>query len=139
MKNEEGQNSSDSSLGTFMDALVKEFGPDFRWELAFAEFTDDMVKTLRAYGGIESLPADVVLYTHGDRTIDMFVVLDGEVDILLPSHLPQWPLCIPKVQRSFACRLLMEDTDTVANRSRLQRMKNRHIWQNASLRRSLAA
>ena len=85
MKNEEGQNSSDSSLGTFMDALVKEFGPDFRWELAFAEFTEDMVKTLQAYGSIESLPADVVLYTHGDRTIDMFVVLDGEVDILLPS------------------------------------------------------
>jgi thioredoxin reductase (NADPH) len=85
MKNENGQNPGDSALGAFMDALVKELGPDFRWQLAFAELTEDMVERLRTYGSVESLPAGVMLYTHGDRGIDMFVVLEGEVDILLPS------------------------------------------------------
>jgi len=31
------------------------------------------------------LQRGVMLYTHGDRGIDMFVVLEGEVDIFLPS------------------------------------------------------
>src|SRR3977135_417710 len=79
------QNERKPENATFADTLLKELGPDFRWELAFAELTEDMVERLRAYGSLESLPAGVMLYTHGDRGIDMFVVLEGEVDIFLPS------------------------------------------------------
>jgi thioredoxin reductase (NADPH) len=79
------QNEHKPENATFADTLLKELGPDFRWELAFAELTEDMVERLRAYGSLESLPAGVMLYTHGDRGIDMFVVIEGEVDIFLPS------------------------------------------------------
>jgi Cyclic nucleotide-binding domain len=40
---------------------------------------------LQAYGNQESFPAGAALYTHGDRKTDMFVVLEGEVEIYLPS------------------------------------------------------
>jgi thioredoxin reductase (NADPH) len=44
-----------------------------------------MVERLRPYGHEETFPADVRLYSFGDRQIDMFVVLEGGVDIFLPT------------------------------------------------------
>ena len=54
--------------------------PDFRPELAFPRLTEEMVERLRPYGREETLPADLLLFTQGDRQVDMFVVLDGEID-----------------------------------------------------------
>ncbi|HEX4065266.1 MAG TPA: hypothetical protein VHZ09_04515 [Acidobacteriaceae bacterium] len=48
---------------------------EFRSDLAFPILTEDMVQRLRSYGREESFPGGVTLYTHGDRNIDMFVVL----------------------------------------------------------------
>lgn len=59
--------------------------PDFRADLAFQKLTEDMVDRMRVYGREEILPADAVLFTHGDRKIDLFVVLEGEVDAALPA------------------------------------------------------
>jgi thioredoxin reductase (NADPH) len=58
--------------------------PDFRPDLAFAKLTDEMVERMRSYGREETVPANVPLFTHGERQVDMFVVLDGQVDISLP-------------------------------------------------------
>jgi thioredoxin reductase (NADPH) len=58
--------------------------PDFRPDLAFAKLTEEMVERMRSYGREETVPANVRLFTHGERQVDMFVVLDGEVDISLP-------------------------------------------------------
>lgn len=58
--------------------------PDFRPDLAFAKLTEEMVERMRSYGREETIPANVPLFTHGERQVDMFVVLDGEVDISLP-------------------------------------------------------
>jgi thioredoxin reductase (NADPH) len=60
--------------------------PDFRPELAFAKFTDDMVARLRLYGSEEEFPANALLFTYGQRQIDMFVVLDGEVEVTLQAE-----------------------------------------------------
>ena len=35
--------------------------------------------------GPRTLPANVPLFTQGERQVDMFVVLDGEVDVSLPA------------------------------------------------------
>ena len=59
--------------------------PDFRPDLAFPKLTEDMVERLRSYGREETFPANVPLFTHGERQVDMFVVLDGEVHISLPA------------------------------------------------------
>jgi thioredoxin reductase (NADPH) len=57
--------------------------PDFRPDLAFAKLTEDMVKRMGFYGREEIFPANVPLFTHGERQVDMFVVLDGQVDVSL--------------------------------------------------------
>jgi thioredoxin reductase (NADPH) len=61
-------------------------GPEIRYDLAFPVLTEDMVQRLKAYGEEESFPGNVTLYTHGDRQIDMFVVLNGGVDVYLPAQ-----------------------------------------------------
>jgi thioredoxin reductase (NADPH) len=60
--------------------------PDFRPDLAFPKLTEDMVQRLRAYGREESFPAGTTLFTHRDRAVDMFVVLDGEIEIRLQAE-----------------------------------------------------
>jgi thioredoxin reductase (NADPH) len=59
--------------------------PDFRPELAFPHLTEEMVERLRSYGREEIFPANQPLFTRGERQVDMFVVLDGEVSISLPT------------------------------------------------------
>jgi thioredoxin reductase (NADPH) len=43
-----------------------------------------MIERIGPYGREETFPANVPLFTHGERQVDMFVVLDGQVDISLP-------------------------------------------------------
>jgi thioredoxin reductase (NADPH) len=57
--------------------------PDFRPDLAYPKLTEEMVERLRAYGSEESFPANAPLFTHGERQVDMFVILDGDIDISL--------------------------------------------------------
>jgi thioredoxin reductase (NADPH) len=59
--------------------------PDFRPDLAFPKLTDDMLTRLRPYGQEQTFAANVALFTHGERQVDMFVVLEGQVDISLPA------------------------------------------------------
>jgi thioredoxin reductase (NADPH) len=58
---------------------------DFRRDLAFPKLSDEMVQRLQTYGSEQTVPANTTLYTQGDRDTDMFVVLDGGVDVLIPS------------------------------------------------------
>jgi thioredoxin reductase (NADPH) len=60
--------------------------PEFRPDLAFPKLNEQMLDRLRAYGHEEAFPADVVLFTFGDRQVDMFVVLDGEIEIALQAE-----------------------------------------------------
>ncbi len=59
--------------------------PDFRPDLAFPTLTAEMVERLRAYGHEQTFPANFLLFGHGARQVDMFVVLDGAIDICLPA------------------------------------------------------
>jgi thioredoxin reductase (NADPH) len=57
--------------------------PDFRADLAYEKLTAEMVERVRTYGQEESYPSGVVLFTHGDRKVDLFVVLEGQIDVSL--------------------------------------------------------
>ena len=59
--------------------------PEFRPDLAFQKLTEEMVERMRAYGREEGFPANAVLITHGQRKIDLLVVLEGEVHASLPA------------------------------------------------------
>jgi thioredoxin reductase (NADPH) len=60
--------------------------PDFRPDLAFPKLTEDMVERLRGYGREEKVAAGVTLFKQGARQVDMFVVLDGEIEISIPTE-----------------------------------------------------
>lgn len=76
----EAGNSAESYENT-----IDWLGVDFRQDLAFPTLTEDMVQRLRDYGSEEVFPANVTLYSYGDPQIDMFVILDGGVDIIVPA------------------------------------------------------
>ena len=59
--------------------------PDPRPDLAFPKLTEDMVERLRPYGEEETFPANIPLFNNGDRGANMFVVLDGQIDMSLPA------------------------------------------------------
>jgi thioredoxin reductase (NADPH) len=59
--------------------------PEFRPDLAYPRLTEEMVERLSSYGRVETFPADVLLFRQGERQVDMFVVLDGEIDVTLPA------------------------------------------------------
>jgi thioredoxin reductase (NADPH) len=49
--------------------------------VSFAGFSAARVKRLRRYGSEETLVGAAILFVRGDRDVDMFVVLDGELEI----------------------------------------------------------
>ncbi|MFC6644032.1 FAD-dependent oxidoreductase [Granulicella cerasi] len=59
--------------------------PEFREDLAFEKLTAEMLERMLAYGEQGTYPADTVLYTHGDREADMFVVIEGKLCVSLPG------------------------------------------------------
>ncbi|WP_260739378.1 cyclic nucleotide-binding domain-containing protein [Tunturiibacter lichenicola] len=84
---------------TSEDAAVKIRGrntPEFRRDLAFPAFTEDMLDRLRVYGQEENFPPNVTLYLHGEREIDLFVVLEGGIETSLPATVGE-----PKVIREY--------------------------------------
>src|SRR3984957_12541442 len=85
MQNVKQQIGLTNAVETSAETFFKPLDADFRWELAFPELTEDMIQRLRNYGKQESYPAGAVLYTPGDRKIDMFVVVEGVIEIVLPS------------------------------------------------------
>src|ERR1700723_168775 len=84
MENEHDQQEVLNSTESIASEMPAWLPIEFREELAFPTLTVEMVDRLKAYGTEESIPAGVTLYSSGDRQIDMFVILDGGVDITLP-------------------------------------------------------
>jgi thioredoxin reductase (NADPH) len=75
-----------SKTGTALEAdYMTWLGTTFRPELAYPKLSEDMIERLRSYGHEESFPADICLYSHGDRNLDLFIVLEGGIDVSLPD------------------------------------------------------
>ena len=55
--------------------------PPFNAELAFPYLTEEMVSRIERYGHKETFEAGVPLWTRGEREVDMFVVLEGTVEV----------------------------------------------------------
>jgi thioredoxin reductase (NADPH) len=52
----------------------------FRLEETFPKLSDEMIEAIRPFGEELELPAGQVLYQRGDRNVDFYVVLRGEVE-----------------------------------------------------------
>jgi thioredoxin reductase (NADPH) len=53
----------------------------FRPEMAYPYLTEEMVERLRGYGKEEAVAAEVVLWSQGQREVDLFVVLEGLIEV----------------------------------------------------------
>jgi thioredoxin reductase (NADPH) len=51
----------------------------------FPVLTPELIERVMAYGAAEFAPAGVTLYERGDREVDFFVVLEGQIEVLNPS------------------------------------------------------
>jgi thioredoxin reductase (NADPH) len=85
MTNPNDQLGPNDDAQLIISTTVQSITADFRRDLAFPTLPEEMVQRLESYGSEEIVPANTTLYTRGDRNTDMFVVLDGEIHVLLPS------------------------------------------------------
>jgi thioredoxin reductase (NADPH) len=79
-----GQFDSGHNTQSNVPTSTQEITADFRRDLAFPTLSEEMVQRLMSYGREEIVPQGAILYTPGDRNTDMFVMLDGGVDVWLP-------------------------------------------------------
>ena len=63
------------------DTSVPNLAPPFRPEMAFPYLTEDMLSRLENYGYRQNCPAGTALWTRGQREVDMFVVIEGTIDV----------------------------------------------------------
>lgn len=55
--------------------------PYAREEQTFPRLTDDQVARAKPFGVVEALQANTVLFERGERTVDFFIVLTGNIEI----------------------------------------------------------
>jgi len=60
--------------------------PDAREAQTFPVLTPEQMRRIAAYGAAEDAPAGATLYARGQRGVDFFLVLEGEVEVLDPSR-----------------------------------------------------
>jgi thioredoxin reductase (NADPH) len=65
----------------FRAAVTPSNCPPFRPELAFPSLTDGMIERLSAYGEEETSAASTILFDLGECQVDMFVVLEGSIEV----------------------------------------------------------
>ena len=70
-----------SLIDDLKDAVNVANVPSFRPEMAFPYLTEEMVGRLRAYGDEQTVAANTILFRRGDREVDLFVVLDGSIEV----------------------------------------------------------
>ncbi|MES2393814.1 MAG: FAD-dependent oxidoreductase [Acidobacteriota bacterium] len=57
----------------------------FRPEMAFPFLTAEMMERLQAYGHVEEFAAGTQLWERGQREVNLFVVIEGEMEVLAPA------------------------------------------------------
>ena len=65
----------------FADPSAQLDFPAFRPEMAFPPLTDAMVETIRGYASEVAAPAGVTIFACGDRGTDLFVIVEGNINI----------------------------------------------------------
>ena len=55
--------------------------PYVREAQTFPRLSPEQLRRAQAFGTVEDLPGDTVLFQRGDRTVDFFVVLRGRIEI----------------------------------------------------------
>lgn len=87
------------------DAIIASNVPPFRAELAYPQLTDEMIGRIRAYGKPESFPDQSTLFMRDDSQVDMFVVLEGSIEVYTLTGPNQETLLHLLTEREFSGEL----------------------------------
>src|SRR5271170_1744342 len=79
--------------------------PAFRPEMAYPCLTEEMVERLHGYGRMETVAAETALFARGEREVDMFVVLEGKLEIYGQNEMNQRKLLATLGERQFTGEL----------------------------------
>ncbi len=79
--------------------------PVFRPDMAFPPLTDEMIERLRAYGTEETFAPETALFARGEREVDMFVVLEGKLEIYSQDEKNERKLLATLDERQFTGEL----------------------------------
>jgi len=79
--------------------------PALSAELASPRLTDDMIRRVRDYGTLVSVPKDSILFTLGEKEVDMFVILQGSIAIYAFDECEQWTNTVHLGGRQFSGEL----------------------------------
>jgi len=71
---------------TTLDAAIDPTDPYAREAQTFPTLTPEQVQRFMAYGEAQDVPKGATLYERGQRAVDFFVILQGEVEIMDPSR-----------------------------------------------------
>ena len=55
--------------------------PPFRADLAYPDLTDEMIGRIRTYGTVESFADQATLFNRDERQVDMFVIIEGAIEV----------------------------------------------------------
>src|SRR4051794_30247274 len=70
----------------FSDPSAQLDFPTFRPEMAFPPLTDAMIEIIRGYASEVTEPAGITIFARGERSTDMFVVLEGNVNVYISEE-----------------------------------------------------
>ncbi len=74
-------NEPTSAVDAAEAAAVNPSDPYERSAQTFPVLTEDQVSRIRAYGDVEDLPRGTILFERGERGVDFFLVLRGNIEI----------------------------------------------------------
>jgi thioredoxin reductase (NADPH) len=63
------------------NTLTTSHVPPFRPDLAYPDLTHEMIDRIRTYGTIESVPDQTTLFVRDARQVDMFVIIEGSIEV----------------------------------------------------------
>src|ERR1035437_1663556 len=88
----------------------------FRPEMAFPFLTEEMILRLEGYGKRERIPEGVSLWARGQREVDMFVVLEGVVEVYFQGEGEESIVLATLRERQFSGELdLLNSRQTLAD------------------------
>jgi thioredoxin reductase (NADPH) len=67
------------------NAIISSNVPPFRAELAYPHLTDEMIERIHLYGTLESSPDRSTLFIRDERQVDMFVIIEGNIEVYIST------------------------------------------------------
>ena len=98
------------------DTIIPAPMAPYRAEMAFPPLTDEMLARLHAYGHQQDFPADTILWSRGQREVDMFVLLKGKLEVFVRDENDKVQVYVTVEEKRFSGELdMLSSRPTLVN------------------------